>query len=201
MRHLVEEAESDALRKSGSKSNSSAVHLCLLDNKNELGTKRGLDLWAGFLYRQPTSVHPSDWPMDHHGLKEFYALTEVRNIAWKYDHLDAKDASLDALRDLFYHGIVVCGEHIQGDRYTELVNACIGPPEKPGDPILQWKSDVSKEQRLLASQDLLNLTNELLKVSIQKGEDERAGVLAPDLMARCRYHLHAAKGLPCYLDK
>ena len=49
-------------------------------------------------------------------------------------------------------------------------------------------------------ESLLHTSNELLKMFIQKGKDERAGVPEPDLMARCRYHSHE-DGQPCYLDK
>ena len=47
----------------------------------------------------------------------------------------------------------------------------------------------------------LRLSNELLEMFIQKEKDERDVVPAPDLMARCRYHAHATKGQPCFMDK
>ena len=49
--------------------------------------------------------------------------------------------------------------------------------------------------------NLLRVSNEMLKKFFQKAKDDRAGIPAPDLMAQCRYHSHAAKGQPCYLDK
>jgi hypothetical protein len=62
-------------------------------------------------------------------------------------------------------------------------------------------STLAEEQKARVRQNLLRLSNEMLKMFTQKGKDEGAGIPAPDLMARCRYHSHAEKGQPCYLDK
>jgi len=35
----------------------------------------------------------------------------------------------------------------------------------------------------------------------EEAQSKEDGIGEPDLMERCRYHLHVEKGLPCYLDK
>lgn len=52
------------------------------------------------------SVSSIDWAKErHNGLIELFALRQVHKIALMYDHLDAEDASIDAIRVLLYHGI------------------------------------------------------------------------------------------------
>ena len=76
---------------------------------------------------------------------------------------------------------VVYGE--QGGAYADLVDANLYVTKKD------------------THESLMHTSNELFRMFIQKGKDELAGIPMPDLMARCRYHTHVAKDLPCYLDK
>lgn len=46
-----------------------------------------------------------------------------------------------------------------------------------------------------------HLEEALSKKFAEAARRKRAGIGGPDLMERCRYHLHVKKGLPCYLDK
>jgi hypothetical protein len=223
----VEEAENDAraaLRKSKSKSNST-VNLRLLNHDNESGTERGLVLWSGFLYGQPMSVPPTEWPKKHTGLEEFCGLEQVYKLSLEYDHYDAQDASIDGIRNLLYHGHNLCWKGVvipkfndvpqacqmlvdfvvygegHGDNFAALVDANIDPIDKCDDPMLRDLLEAAKELEVTTHKDLLRVSNEIIKKFLQKGKDERAGIPAPDLMARCRYHAHAGKGQPCYLDK
>jgi hypothetical protein len=203
--------------------------LSILDTGKEVGTERGLVIWSKFLYGQPMSVSSIDWAKErHNGLIELFALRQVHKIALMYDHLDAEDASIDAIRVLLYHGInthfmpflevviptaakmpvitkmfmdfVVYGKHTHGFEYADFVDECTGAPEiSPATSA--WLSTLAEEQKARVRQNLLRLSNEMLKMFTQKGKDEGAGIPAPDLMARCRYHSHAEKGQPCYLDK
>ena len=156
-------------------------------------------------------------------MKELSALHQVHKIALKYDHFDAEDASIDAIRDLLYHEIdaytipimiakipviqrifmdfVVYGNHKHGFRHTDTVSVCIGPHENGNDATSLWMKSLSEEQRAIVRQNLLRLSNQLLNMFIRKGKDDRDGVPEPDLMERCRYHAHVAKGQPCYMDK
>lgn len=228
MRCLVEEAENDAkaaLRKSKSKSNSSAVHLRLLDHDNESGTERGLVLWSGFLYGKTMSVPPTEWPKKHTGLQEFRALEQVYKLSLEFAHHDAQDASIDGIRDLLYHKHDLCWKEVvipkfndvpqasqmlvdfvvygegQGDHFAALIDANIDPLDKCDDPMLRDLLEVALEQEVTTHKDLLRVSNEIIKKLFQKSRDERAGLPAPDLMARCSYHTHAEEGQPCYLDK
>ena len=205
-------------------------HLSVFGHANEPIDKRGLVLWSSFLYGQPMSVSSAEWAKEgRSGISELFALRQVHKIALEYDHFDAEDASTDAIRDLLYHKIgaysmefmvvitrlavtvpvinkiftdfVVYGDHRCGFRYTDAVAACIGPHENGKDATSSWMNSVPEKWRARVRQELLHLSNQLLKMFIQKGKDDRDGVPAPDLMARCRYHAHAAKGQPCYIDK
>jgi hypothetical protein len=204
--------------------------LSVLDHANGPAGKRGLVLWSSFLYGQPMSVSATEWAKEgHNGIICLATLCEVHKIALKYDHFDAEDASIDAIRDLLYHEIdsysmpfmvvmirsafrvpvikkifmdfVVYGDHKRGFRYTDVVAMCIGPHENGNNVTFPWMRNLPEEQRASFRQELLRLSNQLLNMFIQKGKDDRDGVPAPDLMARCRYHAHAAKGQPCYMDK
>lgn len=237
MRHLVEQMEERdaqaATQDQGPAINNPPGHLSVLGDANELGAERGLVLWSSFLYGQPMSVSSIDWAKEkQNGTLELFALRQTHNIALKYDHFDAEDASIDAIRNLLSHNIntylmpfmevfistavdipvikkifmdfVVYGSDKHGFRYTDVVAVCIEPHEKGckgSDITPDWVMRLPEEGNARVRQDLLRLSNELPKMFIQKGKDERAGVPAPDLMARCRYHAHAAKGQPCYMDK
>lgn len=97
--------------------------------------------------------------------------------------------------------LVVYGSHKHCFHYTDVVAACIVPHERGSDAVSLWMKRMPEERRNRVRDDFLRLSNELLKMFIQKGKDERDGVSAPGLMARCRYHSHMAKGQPCYMDK
>ena len=169
------------------------------------------------------SVAISDWPKNHRCIDEFNALVQVHKLGLDYDHLDAVDASIDAVRDLLHQGndlyspgvftscvidlptvrqvlmdFVVYGE--QGDHYTELVDANIDPFDACSDSVRALLKPPIEEEEL-TRRHLLRITNELLRTFIQKGKDEPAVPTKPDLMARCRHHAHGAKDQPCYLEK
>lgn len=233
MRHLVEQMEESEVQVE-SQGYGSAIkdlhgRLSILDDRHEPATERGLVIWSNLLYGQSMSVSSIDWAKEkHNGIIELLALRQVHKIALKYDHFDAEDASIDAIRDLLYHGIqtyfmpfaevviptaanipiitkifmdfVVYGKHAHGFGYADFVDDCTGVPEiSPATSA--WLSTLAEEQKARVRQDLLRLSNEMLKMFTQKGKDERAGIPAPDLMARCRYHSHAEKGQSCYLDE
>lgn len=106
----------------------------------------------------------------------------------------------------------------QGENYTKVVDANINPFGAGSNPFLGllepskeqqdsgyqelltfWKP--SKEQQNITRKDLLRFSNDINKMFVQRAKDQGAGLPLPDLMARCRYHSHAEKGQPCYLDK
>lgn len=72
---------------------------------------------------------------------------------------------------------VAYGNHTQGFQYTNLVGACTETPEKIGcSATSAWLSTLNEEQKTRVRQALLRLSNELLKMFIQKGKDERDAV-------------------------
>lgn len=161
----------------------------------------------------------SDWPENHDAVEELFALMQVHQLSVVNYHSDAEDASIDAIRDLLCNvpdlhrdeavpailrdsttALQVLADYVvyneQGDRYAELVDANLVPMNE-----LDIFFRVSEERKAAKHKDLLRVSAEILKKFSQTATDERVGIPAPDLMARCRYHKHAAKGLPCYLDK
>lgn len=58
------------------------------------------------------------------------------------------------------------------------------------DPKYDWKHN--REE---------GLDQALSKKFAEEAKRKEAGLDEPDLMARCRYHLHVEKGLPCYFNK
>lgn len=87
----------------------------------------------------------------------------------------------------------------QGDGYTGLVDSIVDNIDANDKREVLYQ--LSQEEVSVTYKRLVHFSNELLKMFIQKGKDELAGIPMPDLMARCRYHTHVAKDLPCYLDK
>jgi hypothetical protein len=220
MRHLVEAVERVEEREARATSRGDipligddeapSRHLTLLDHDNELGTERGLVLWSGFLYGQPMSIPSNDWPKNHTARQEFHGLSQVYKLSLEYDHYDAEDASVDAIRDLLYHGqdlyfkdVVIPDYEVvpvalqmltdfvvygggQGDRFAELIDQNIDAMAKCDDPMVRDILRMSQGGETVMYKDLLRVSNEILKKFFQKAKDERAGVPAPDLMARCR---------------
>jgi hypothetical protein len=87
----------------------------------------------------------------------------------------------------------------QGKNWVELIDARTHPiPGFEDNLFLRHKEEEGKKQPL---DELLRITNELCRMFVRKDVDASAGLSPPDLMERCRYHSHAEKGLPCYLDK
>jgi hypothetical protein len=236
MQTLVEEAEdglcsAEPKKKSKYKKRSNASKnsveyerpcIYLFENDHFSGYERGLELWAGFLYDQSMSIVPSErykGATFSQVASEYAALLRVRKIAQAYHHDDAKDAALDAIRDLLHHmGYMFVKEDLlaptpcdspldrmlvdfamhgeQGKNWTELIDARLGPMDWP-DADLGSLFETNRGQQSL--DELLRITNALCKTFIRKEADASAGLPKPDLMERCRYHIHGQD--PCYLDK
>lgn len=74
---------------------------------HQVGGERGLELWSNFLYGQSMIVPLSEWPAGPFGrvvADEYAALNWVYEIAQHYDHVEAMDASVDAIRQLLIDG-------------------------------------------------------------------------------------------------
>jgi hypothetical protein len=100
----VEAAEKAETEHAQHEGKSLPVHVDLLDPHNySLMTEGTLILWSRFLYGQPMTPSSNDRREFHVGVAEFEALLQVHKLSLKYDHADAEDASIDAIRDLIHY--------------------------------------------------------------------------------------------------
>lgn len=173
------------------------------------GDRRPLELWAGFLYGQPMWLQggEDDWDEESSISDDFRTLLEVYAFAREYKHVDAQDASIDALRDIVqnhsadllspFTSIFIRGCHGTSRPAKMLMDHVVNG--KCVAQAREWISSYNREKSWLEAAD--DLEHELCKLYLEKGEKEGAGEGPPDLMARCRYHAHIEHDQPCYLDK
>lgn len=190
---------------------------------HQVGGQRGLELWTNFLYGQSMIVPFSEWPEGPFGrvvADEYSALNWVYEIAQDFDHVEAMDASVDAIRQLLIDGadlsltpkvlksspsessltqmlmdFVVYGG-LDKD-YTAFIDSRIAPIES-FDGLTRWNIQSARARQPL--DDYLRITNELCKMFNRKAEDAIAGRPLPDLRERCRYHSHGENNRACYLE-
>lgn len=164
--------------------------------------KRALELWSGFLYGQPIWSYSDDAKVAN----DFEALVEIWNLAVTYQHYDAEDASIDAMRDMIRH-------HSDSlfDPFTIVLQNC-NHKDLPAKVLMDhvvfgncvsdpgtWVNDYLAME--FDGEAIQPLEHELCQMFLAKVEGEKAGRAPPDLTARCRYHSHMEQGVPCYLDK
>lgn len=165
----------------------------------------------------------SEWPEGPFGrvvADEYSALNWVYEIAQYFNHVEAVDASVDAIRQLLIDGadlsltpkvlksspsesslnqmlmdFVVYGG-LDKD-YTALIDSRIAPIES-FDGLT--RRDIQSARARQPLDDYLRITNELCKMFNRKAEDAIAGRPLPDLMERCRYHSHGENNRACYLE-
>jgi hypothetical protein len=224
---LVKEAEEEHRRPASTKllkgSARPPTYLHLFDDHNMGECELGLKLYSDFSYGQSMGFPSSEWSKGSSSrevVRHFDALLSVHQIALWYDHEDAADAALDAIRDLLSHGgDLYCSEDTlkttlpdsplnrvlmgfavysgQGKHWVALIDARTHPiPGFEDNFILGCFEKDRKKQPL---DELLRITNELCRMFVRKDVDASAGLPPPDLMERCRYHSHGQN--PCYLDK
>jgi hypothetical protein len=193
--------------------------------KDAAEADRALNLWTGFLHGQSMIRPQRDWRtgryLDCRAKDEYSALVHVHTFASKYGHIDAEDASLDAIRHMlcsevdFYHqpewfGVTpddsACARLLMdflansdyGNQFADRIDARL--KRKLAKPTSER---MLKETLLYDSAGLiclLRISNELCKTLVRKTEAQAAGRPPPDLTERCRYHSHES-GAPCYLDE
>lgn len=150
--------------------------------------------YLSFLYGQPMLVHTScndigdAWTM----------LDDIHTFSVICEDFDAVDACLDGMRELL--------EHRHSDFGCPFAYVQMDPNTPCGRLILDYMVYRSFDIRgwidayeLCVGHD--NLEEALSKKFAEAAQRKKDNVGAPDLMERCRYHLHVGKGLPCYLDK
>jgi hypothetical protein len=137
--------------------------------------------------------------------EEFYELAEIHGFSMDHEDFDAADACVDGMRDILQ------------DWRDDL-----GHPFDPVDPVYhdfeapdgrlivnymvhtscdipEWIEAFEEGNYLGEAGSLHDALAKKFAEEAQRRREEE--VIEPDLMERCRYHLHVEKGLPCYLDK
>jgi hypothetical protein len=231
MRHLVEQAEEAQGKPSPQplgtkrKRDPSPVRLQILENVQKgVERNRVLELWSGFLYGQSMTRPRSDWRFGRwvEAKHEYGALVQVHTFASQYGHIDAADASLDAIRQMLNSVVDLdkqpewfavtpkggpCARLLMdflanshyGNMFTHNVERSLDMNSTRYLGGRRYMEPTLYESAELKS--LLHATNELCKMLVRKIDDQVTSlVLRADLMERCRYHSHGSD-VPCYLDK
>lgn len=154
-------------------------------------------IYIGFLYGQPMWIYSADEHVD----SAFVSLGEIHEMSMRYEDYDAADACLDGMRELLEnHRDSMSVPFSLIDHWMDfdvaygrlLVDYMV---HKEG----QFQKWLTAHNRApWASGDLHRALSKVFAEEAQRRDDR---LEEPDLMARCRYHLHVEKGLPCYLDK
>jgi hypothetical protein len=153
---------------------------------------------------------------------EYGALVQVHTFASQYGHIDAADASLDAIRHMLNSVVDLdkqpewfavtpkddpCARLLMdflanshyGHSFTNNIDAKLN--ERPTRALNEHGLMKPALYESVELRRLLRITNELCKMLVRKIDNQAASrLLRADLMERCRYHSHGPD-VPCYLDK
>jgi hypothetical protein len=166
----------------------------------------------------------SDWRFGRwvEAKHEYGALVQVHTFASQYGHIDAADASLDAIRHMLNSVVDLdkqpewfavtpengpCARLLMdflanshyGNMFTNNVERSLSMNSTRYLGGRRYMEPTLYESAELIS--LLHATNELCKMLVRKIENQASSlVLHADLMECCRYHSHR-QDVPCYLDK
>ena len=153
--------------------------------------------YVGFLYGQPMWAYApgvsvsSDWDV----LNELYYFSTV------YEDFDAADACVDGLRAMLqdWHGDIFQPfdtlPYIELDFEGPCGRLIVDYMVHRSCDIRNWINDYES-----CGGDF-ELKQALSKKFAEEAQRTRDKIGEPDLLERCRYHLHVEKSLPCYLDK
>ena len=131
-------------------------------------------------------------------------LNQIRSFGTRYDDFDAADACLDGMRDILQNWRNELGDPFALLEFTDLEfeepcgRLIVDYMVHRSCDIKQWIDASEKWECYMGPGSLEEALSEKFSEEAQSKED---GIGEPDLMVRCRYHLHVEKGLPCYLDK
>jgi hypothetical protein len=163
-------------------------------------------MYLRFLYGQPMWVSPTmglpdeECPTGELADCDWQDLTQVHELGMYYEDFNAVDAVLDGMRN--------------------LLERCRDGLTEPFQRMGMWRPLLAPRGRLLLDymvhrdckskkwieacgryNPAQEIREELSSRFAQEARRHDDGAAEPDLMERCRYHLHVEKGTPCYLDK
>ena len=168
---------------------------------SELYSKRGVEMWTGFLYSQPMWTFRGK----DSNREDFFALMEVWNWVHRCKHRFAMDAALDCIRTMLNDHYDVLDDPMailvntralkQRFRSTTFIMMDFMVSGKDAEKLKVWAFDT--DGRDSDEEEVFSLKLEFQKKFNEDALVERMGLPKVNLMERCRYHTHGDG--PCYL--
>jgi hypothetical protein len=159
--------------------------------------------YVGFLYGQPIWTYAPEGDI----YSAWHELTELYQLSTGYEDFDTADACIDGMRDILQNW----RDGLDDDPFDQAcpAQACpadleFGAPDGRliVDYMVHRPCDIRKWIDAYGScEGDHGLEEALSKKFAEEAQRKKDKIGEPDLMERCRYHLHVEKGLPCYLDK
>ena len=153
--------------------------------------------YLGFLYGQSMWAYTPGANINN----EWCTLNELYHFTMDREDFDAADACVDGIREMLegWRGdLTQPFVHLQLFR-TDFKKLC----ERIIVDYMVYRSCNIKQwiDAYEGFGDPGSLQDALSKKFAEEAQRKKDRFGEPDLMERCRYHLHVKKGLPCYLDK
>jgi len=181
------------------------VYIKMVKNERLNWIRTSLDLTAasrylGFLYGNPMWAYAPGTDIN----REWLELNEIYHFCTDVEDFAAADVCIDGMREILqdWRGDLTRPfDHLQffqSDLGNSAGRLVVDYMVHRSCDIKQW-IDAYEECGWLEHPDSLQDT--LSKKFAEEAQRMKDKISEPDLMDRCRYHLHVEKGLPCYLDK
>jgi hypothetical protein len=160
-------------------------------------------MYLGFLYGNPMWTNHSEGNRTaQHVNNDWRDLTRVHDLGMYHEDYDAVDAALDGMRNL----LRFCRNHLSDPflgNYEEEEEKFAEPHGRLILDFMVHKDCNFREwmqayDRSYWDADINKALSKKFAEESQRIADE---IAEPDLLKRCRYHLHVEYGTPCYLDK
>lgn len=154
--------------------------------------------YVNILYGQPMWTYTSGDDI----YNEWHALNELYQFSTGKADFDAADACVDGMRDILQEW----REGLDDDPFDPNFPADLDFEAPDGRLIVDYMVHKSCDIRKWIDayegcEGDHGLEEALSKKFAEEAQRKKDKIKQPDLMERCRYHLHVEKGLPCYLDK
>jgi hypothetical protein len=204
-RHLISERSYEWKTVLASTEEQFDAGLSIIDTKvrwrDPMGGKRRWQLYIGFLYGNPIWTRS-----DEHSLEDDFLQLAILwdDCRFNDQDTDAADAAMDAMREIVTHNADALRNPCELLGKADALEDGDAPLEFIMDFMVFGRSEdvFGKWYRAFNSSMYSCIDQELSERFAEKAELRRNGKDMPDLMERCRYHLHRDMGEhECYLDK
>lgn len=156
--------------------------------------------YVSFLYGQPMWAYAPGGNIN----EEWRELHELYNFSTYREDFDAADACIDGMREMLQSwrsDLTRPFEHLRTYR-SDFGKPCgslvVDYMVHRSCDTKQWINHFEECDHMENPGSLQDALSRKFAEEAQRKKDKTT---EPDLMERCRYHLHIEKGLPCYLDK